>query len=160
MNDQFFEVEAVNDYFNDSASEKYDVTEAIQQRAKSAKVFSLVAMIVSCALFLLLVGTFAFAMVFPSMGIFAILTLPFSITTAVLEVILMIGAIVLNIIALVNTIKQQKEFKLYLDGPEKDALQATVNISKIFTFIGVGVAALALILILPLNILEFVLSIA
>ena len=155
----FFENDPMNDFFEDGGSDKYEISEAIQQRACSARNFALISMIVSGVLFALLIGTFTFAMMFPSMGLLGILTLPFSIAGAVIEFILMISAIILNVIALVNSIKQQKEFKLYKDGPEKDRLQKTVTLGKIFTYIGVGVAALALIMIIPMNLLEFVLSI-
>lgn len=159
MNNQNFETENFDTYFEDSGADRYEVSEAIQQKANKAKNFALVAMIVSGALFLLLIGTFAFSMMFPSLGYLAILTIPISITGAVIEVILMIGAIILNIIALINASKQRKEFKLYKDGPEKDALESTIKLGRIFTYIGAGVAALALILIGPLNILEMILSI-
>lgn len=159
MNNQNFETENLDNFFEETNAEQYEVSEVIQQKANKAKNFALVAMIVSGALFLLLIGTFAFSMVFPSLGYLAILTIPISIAGAVIEVILMIGAIILNIIALVNAGKQQKEFKLYKDGPEKDALESTIKLGRIFTYIGAGVAALALILIGPLNFLEMILSI-
>ena len=158
MNDQKFEIDSVNDFFDDNEFEKYEVSEVIQQRTNSAKNFALVSMIVSGILFLLLIGSYGFSLLFPSIGIWAIFTIPFYVACTILEGILMIGAIILNIIALINSSKQQKEFKLYNDGPEKDALKATINLGKIFTYVGAGVAALALILIVPLNFLEFVLS--
>lgn len=157
MNNQGWENNIDNGFFVDDF-EKYEVSEAIQERAQSAKNFALVSMIVSGVLFLLLIGSFGFSLLFPSVGFLAILALPLAIGCAVLEILLMIGAIVLNIIALVRAIKQRKEFNLYKDGPEKDKLETTLKLGRIFTYIGVGVAALALIMIIPLNLLEFVLS--
>ena len=157
--DQAFENNSIDKFFEKSGSEEFEVSETIRHRARSAKNFALVSMILSGALFMLLIGSFSFALLIPSLGYFAILTLPISFFCSVLEGVLMIGAIILNIIALVNTGKQQKEFKLYNDGSEKDALQSTIRLGRIFTYIGMGVAALALLLIIPLNLLEFLLAI-
>ena len=159
MNDQIFENDPMEELFEDDGSDRYEVSEVIIERAKNARNFALISMIVSCALLFLLVGTLSFSVMFPSSLVLAVITLPISIVGAIIEFILMIGAIILNIIALMNSIKQQKEFKLYVDGPEKDALEKAVKLGKIFTYIGVGVAALALVSIIPLNLMEFVLSI-
>ena len=159
MNDQFIETNSVVEFY-DEDFDKYEVNEFIQQTAKSAKNFALVSLIVSGVLFLLIVGSFVFAIMFPSGIVLAILTLPIAIACAVVEILLLIGAIVLNVIALINAGKQQKEFKLYNDGPEKDKLESTIKLGRIFTYIGAAIAGLALILILPLNIFEFLFSIA
>lgn len=158
MNNQNMPNNLSNDVFYDNSFERYEVTDVIQQRAASAKNFALISMIVSCALLAILILSFGFALIFPSLGYLAILTIPISIICTLVEILIMIGAIVLNIIALSKAIKQQKEFKLYNDGPEKEALIKIINLGKIFTFIGVGVAVLSLILIVPLNILEFLFS--
>ena len=139
--------------------EKYDISELIQQRAEKATTFALVSMIISGALFLLLIGSFLFALLFPAGFILAIIMLPISFVLTLIELALMVTAIILNIIALKNAIQQKKEFSLYKDGPEKDILEAKIKRGQIFTYIGVGVAALSLLLIIPLNVIEFLCSI-
>ena len=156
MNNEIYETTSTDGFFDEN-SEKFEISELIQERAVKAKNFALAAMIVSGALFLIMIGSvvFSFLMFSP---ILTLISLPISIISVILEIVLMIGAIVMNIIALVNANKQQKELLLYTDGPEKDRLRKTVKLGQIFTYIGVGVAALSLFLIVPLNVLEFVLS--
>ncbi len=159
MNNEIYETTAVDQFF-DNNTEKYEISELIQERAVKARTFALITMIVSGVCLILLLGSFAFSLFFPSFGLLALFTLPLTILGVVIEVILMIGAIAMNIIALVNANNQKKELKHYVDGPEKERLRSTVQLGQVFTYIGVGVAALALVLIFPLNLLEIVLSIA
>jgi hypothetical protein len=157
MDNQFYETQPVNEFFDDNGSDKYEISELIQERAKSAQTFALISMIVSGALLFLVIGSFIFQLMMFS-PLLSLLALPVTVISVILEIILMIGAIVMNIMALVNASKQSKELKLYNDGPDKDILSKTVKLGKIFTYIGVGVGALALVLIIPLNVLEFLVT--
>ena len=132
----------------------YAVDEALMNKAKNARLFAMVAMILSGVYLIEGILSIVLQLIpIPFLGLI------FFFMSLVIEFVLVVAIIVFTIMALVNTVSVGKSLKTVLDSDEKEKVKSINNLAKIFVVVAIVVTFLVFIPISLLNIVELGLSI-
>ena len=131
----------------------YIMDEQTKERAKSAKLLSILALVLSGAYVLEGIFSVIFALIpIPILGFFI------SIVLTVVEFCLLIGTIVFIVCAFVKCGKLKKELYQIADCPEVKEAKANIKLANILTYVATGITAVAFCVLSVLNIVELILS--
>ena len=132
----------------------YAVNEALMNKAKNARLFAMVAMILSGIYLIEGILSIVLQLIpIPFLGLI------FFFMSLVIEFVLVVAIIVFTIMALVNIVSVEKSLKTVLDSDEKEKVKSINNLAKIFVIVAIVVTFLVFIPISLLNIVELFLSI-
>ena len=124
-----------------------------RERAKNAKILSIVALVLTGAYVIEGIFSVIFALIpIPIIGFFI------SVILTVVEFCLLIGTIVFIVCALVKTLKIKKELCAVADCQELKEAKADVRLAEILSYVAIGVTSVAFCVISVLNLLELILS--
>ena len=125
-----------------------------RERAKNAKIISIVALVFSGVYVIEGIFSVVFSIIpIPIIGFFI------SVVLTVVEFCLLIGSIIFMSCALIKSLKIKKELVTIADCQELKEAKADAKLAQILSYVSIGITAVAFCVLSVLNIIELVLSI-